>query len=900
MSKLLELAQKHLGWPSRKDIISPKGTGPRIIAELAKRKIEAAIRRANINVYVGVLTGNHLSNKTEDPLAIVCDFSTSVDNEILHETHRLVWSFSRSPMLITVEPSLLRVWTCWKRPEELDRHFDKLCVEKIGRNLFTDKSLSEQAARALQWVELTSGSFFRNPQYSKYFHQDQRADQLMLKELKVLRQKLLLAKLPEDICHDLIARVIFIEFLFQRKDKEGYAALNEQILANLQNKGILKKRHRDLEGILRDYKDTYSFFKELNSRFNGDLFPGKGETLEEREREWSQEMETVRAEPHLNLLANFVSGKMEIATGQRCLWRRYAFDAIPLEFISSIYEEFISGKKKDSEKNKTKNIGVHYTPSHIVDFMLDEVLPWDGSEWDLKICDPACGSGIFLVKAFQRLIYRWRKKNPNKKLSAGDLRGLLKNNLFGVDIDPHAVRVASFSLYLAMCDELEPRYCWQNVKFPPLREERLVTSDFFAEDKDGFRTGEDVETYNLIVGNAPWGYGSETDDGKKWASSQGWEIPNRNLGPLFLCKAGKLTKRNGVITMLQPAGAMLFNRLPPAITFRKKLFSTFKIERIANLSALRFGLFKQAVSPACIFVMRPVRPSNEPIIYICPKPRHATEDDYSIVVEPFDVNCVYPEDAVGDRLVWTVLAWGGRRDLQLIRNLQAKSFPKLGDLEKRGIVRIGNGFKRGIPRSSKHPESWELPILEEHDIWDRLGIVAKASEFPVNENLMFERLRELDANYALPLLLIKQSWTAGARRFKTVLVEPGDRPTEKKLLFSESFNGIRCTKKNGYDINSISLIINSIFAVYYFMLTGARMGSYRPTVLLLDIRDFPLPPQINVPPQELARMSERDIDKCVMHAYGLRESERILVDDLFRYTLSDFKEGSNSWASSNP
>jgi len=894
MSKLLELAHKRLGWPPEKDIINPKGTGPSVIAELAKRKIETAIRRERIDVNVGVLAANPLSNRTEDPLAIVCDFAAKINDEILRETYRLAWSFSRSPMLITVEPSLLKVWTCWKRPEELDKHFDKLCVEKVERNLFTDVSLSAQAAKTLQWVELASGNFFRNPQYSKYFHRDQRADQLMLGDLKVLRQKLLAAELPEDICHDLIARVIFIEFLFQRKDSQGYAALNEKILAGMHEKGVLKKQHKDLADILTDHGDTYRFFRELNGRFNGDLFPSKGDTPQEREKEWKQEMQSVHEKTHLRLLADFTSGKMEIATGQQCLWRRYAFDAIPLEFISSIYEEFVSGKKKAKEKRKAKTVGVHYTPSHVVDFMLDEALPWDGNEWDLKICDPACGSGIFLVKAFQRLIYRWRKGHPTKKPSTEDLRKLLKNNLFGVDIDPHAVRVASFSLYLAMCDELEPRYYWQNVKFPPLREERLVTSDFFAEDKEGFKTEKDANTYDLVVGNAPWGYGSETDDGKRWASLRVWKIPNRNLGPLFLCKAGRLTKPSGIIIMLQPAGAMLFNRQSTAKMFREKFFSTFKIETIINLAPLRFGLFNLAISPACIFKMRPIHPSDEPIAYICPKPRHTKEDDYGILVEPIDVSYVYPEEAVKDRLVWTVLAWGGRRDLQLIRKLQEVSFPKLGELEKRGIIRIGNGFKRGILRASEHPETYKLPILDSHELWNKLNIVSKASEFPVNENLMFERLRELEENYTLPLLLLKQSWTAEAKRFKAVLVEPTSGTTENKLLFSESFNGIQGTKMDGYDITNIAFIINSILSVYYFMLTGARMGSYRPTVLLLDIRDFPLPARMKTSPKKLARMNECDIDEEVRDAYGLNNSEWVLVEDLFKYTLRDFKEGMNS------
>ncbi len=55
---------------------------------------------------------------------------------------------------------------------------------------------------------------------------------------------------------------------------------------------------------------------------------------------------------------------------------------LELEFISSIYEEFV---KND------EGVGVHYTRSHIVDLMLDRVLPWTSDQWDLRILDPACG-----------------------------------------------------------------------------------------------------------------------------------------------------------------------------------------------------------------------------------------------------------------------------------------------------------------------------------------------------------------------------------------------------------------------------------------------------------------------------------------------------------------------------
>jgi len=861
----------------------PKGAGPAVIADLAKRKIETAISRRNVGVDVGVLTANPCSNKTEDPLAIVCDFTNPIAEDVLRETHRLAWSFSRSPMLITVEPSLIRVWTCWKRPPQSEDDFEKSCFEKIDKNLLEQWSLSAQAARALQWVELASGSFFRNSKYSSYFHRDQRADQLMLEDLRELRRRLLDAGLLEDICHDLIARVIFIEFLFQRKDSQGNAALNESVLMKLREKRILSKVHKDLPSILETHRETYRFFRELNNRFNGDLFPGKGETEDEREKEWKAEMEEVK-DKHLELLAEFVRGQMDIGTGQRCLWPKYAFDVIPLEFISSIYEEF--AKKKGS--------GVHYTPGYIVDLMLDEVLPWSSAEWDLKILDPACGSGIFLVKAYQRLINRWKKAHGRPKVKVSDLRDLLLNNLFGVDTNHDAVRVASFSLYLAMCDEIDPKHVWQkNVRFPRLRDKRLVKSDFFAEDKEGIRTSVDSGVYDLVIGNAPWGHDTESEKAKRWAILWNWSIPNRNFGPLFLCKSASLTKTTGQIAMLQPAGAMLFNRHTTGEKFRSKFFSKFTTEKIINLAALRFGLFKAAVSPACIVVMRLTSPSKYPTEYICPKPMHTKEDDYCVVVEPSDRDFVYPEEAAGDRLVRTVLAWGGRRDLALIRKLRRPPFTTIARLEEQGLIRVGNGFKRKSPRPKEYPESLDLPVLESHKVWKGLPIVADSSLFPTNTNPSFERFRDLQENYSLPLLIIKESWTVEAKRFKGVLLKTCNGRASK-LLFSQSFSGIRSLGTKGYDITTIALAINSILAVYYFLLTGARMGNYRPTLLLDDIRDFPLPQSASVTTEELAAMTEVIIDEKVKEVYGLKDAEWVLVEDLFNYTLRDFKEGKNS------
>jgi len=878
MHGLLKLTHQRLGWPTRQDIMTPKGAGPGYIARLSKRKLETSIKRHNVNVNVGVLAANPRSNKTEDPLAIVCDFASKIPDKVLRETHRLAWSFSRSPMLITVEPNIVRVWTCWKRPVEPDEDIQKLCVETLQADLSRRFSLSEQAAKALQWVELASGNFFRNPRYSSYFHRDQRADQLMLVDLRELRQKLLDAELPEDICHDLIARIIFIEFLFQRKDSQGNAALSDNVLASLYEKRVLSKLHKDLTSILENHRETYQFFGELNNRFNGDLFPGKGETPKEREEDWRDEKRQVRADPHLKLLAKFVSGKMEMKTGQLCLWRRYAFDAIPLEFISSIYEEFA---KEDGS-------GVHYTPGHIVDFMLDSVLPWDSTDWDIKILDPACGSGIFLVKAYQRLVHRWRQAHgPERKPGAQLLRGLLENNLFGTDINEHAVRVASFSLYLAMCDELEPRYVWRSVKFPRLREKRLVGSDFFAEDKDGFRTSQDSGIYDLVMGNAPWGYATETEAGKRWARIWGWSIPNRNLGPLFLCKSADLTKPGGIVMMLQPAGAVLFNRDFTAERFRQRLFREYKVDEVVNLSILRFGLFRNAISPACVVRMRPDPPDGVPITYVCPKPSRTKEDDLRFVIEPSDENQVFADEAIKMPEIWSTLIWGSRRDVELIKRLG--EMVTLGKIVEKKDIR--KGIVRGGREIEEKPELVGRKIIEDRDFPKGTFLRLKSANLRDNPNPCIKKGEGKNLRpFIPPQLILKKSWKTETRRFHGVIVDQSiDEPG---VICSQSYVTVHIPEAKRKWLEGACLMFNSILSVYYMYLTSGRCAAYIPEALKKEILCLPV---VGVDRATMEAVEDfEEVDHLIRKIFCIREAEWVLVDDFFNYTLQDFKGDINS------
>jgi len=878
--KILELAHELLHWPTPQEILEPSGAGPSVYAQTAREKLGRTINQLadGHGVQIGVLAANPQGDSTETPIALVCDFPGELSEETLKTTYRLAWSFSRTPSLITTEPNRLRIWTCYEQPpreDDIIRHVINVSRQELKS--FNQPSLLDQATDTLRlhWADLVSGQFFQK--HSQRFHRSQAADQMLLKNLKGVRTKLQQNQLDDDTIHDLLARIIFIQFLFDRQDSEGNPALNTNLLDYLYRIGQLSSRYSHLAGILRNHRDTYQFFRWLNSKFNGDLFPGKGATEAERETEWQIEEEKVR-QTDLDILADFVSGRVEIQTGQLSLWTDYHFDVIPLDFISSIYEEFVS---------KESGTGIHYIPEHIVDFVLDGVLPWDSQEWDIKILDPACGSGIFLVKAFQRLIYRWEKAH-GRKIQSSNLKNLLENNLFGVDVDTQAVRVASFSLYLTMLDKVKPEYFWENeFRFPRLRERQLVAADFFEENKEGFRSVEDAGKYDLVIGNAPWGKNTITPAAKSWAGNI-WTISYGNIGPLFLPKAARLTKFGGQIAMIQPALALIFNQVSTAQKFRARLFSEFKIEEIVNLSALRFGLFKDAISPACIITMSVAPPDGEPLTYICPKPLMTNADDYYIAIEPHDINTIYPQEAIANPLVWTALMWGGRRDLLLMKRLiNELNLRKLGQ-NKTAIIR--QGIVRGDKKNEK-PAIKNRRILESSDFLNNNLLFLNADNLPINDDSRINSRNSFHASaFKIPQIIFKSTWQTNNSRFRSVIIE--DDNQNQGIICSESYVSIHISHKYVSILNAACLAYNSKVTVYYLLLSSGRFASYIPEVNVPELLDVPIP-ELSVGELQSIKTID-DIDERIRQAFEFKDSEWVLIDDLFNYTLPDFKGDSTS------
>ncbi|HEY0114753.1 MAG TPA: N-6 DNA methylase [Allosphingosinicella sp.] len=877
-----------LAWPSADAITRPNGAGGEVYAQLVQNKIGRSLRlrHETRDAQVGVLLADSASATSEPPLAIIAAFSASVDADTLRELHRLAWNFSHAPTLITVEPTQLRVWTCCEAPDP-DRSIETYVVEDVSAAVLRAAERGEAEARAveaLHWVNLVSGRFFGDR--AERFDRNGRADQMLLRNLRHIRDVLFNEGLTDDdICHDLLARVIFVQFLFDRKDQDGNPALTVARLHRLHKDGVLLSLHDTLGSILADYEDSYRLFDWLNSKFNGDLFPGKGSGPDERAVGWARERAVVTPR-HLAILADFISGSLDMVSSQLSLWPQYAFDVIPLEFISSIYETFVT--------ERASNEGIFYTPPHLVDFVLDQVLPWHGSEWDLKIIDPACGSGIFLVKAFQRLVHRWKRANPDELIRAETLRRLLERNIFGVDKDPHAVRVACFSLYLAMCDEIEPRHYWTQVVFPSMRDRRLICADFFEEGRKGFETKRDAASYDLVIGNAPWGDGVITEAARKWADDKAhrWPVPNNDIGGLFLAKGAQLIRESGRLALIQSANSLLFNISPRARAFRQQLFATHHVETIYNLSALRFRIFKRkthttrtSAAPVCIIILRCSLPSaDNQFQYISPKHVRPLVDEFTVVIEPSDVRSLHAVDAAGDGEVWSKLMWGHTRDLQLVRRLQ--SYPSLASLTASHGIKSQQGITFGDGTKA-------APHLEGRRVFDATMfepgtlLTINPDSLPIVRDMRIHSRAStgLDA-FEAPQLLVKHSWNRPTGRFHA------------RLNRSSEGTGIICNQSylsvhgQGDALDAACLSFNSKLAVYYNFLTSGRFAAYRPKLSRDEILNLPVP----VPrPGLLDGIFSHDVlDERVFDVFGFSDAERVLVEDAIMFTLGDFLGGDDA------
>jgi len=308
-------------------------------------------------------------------------------------------------------------------------------------------------------------------------------------------------------------------------------------------------------------------------------------------------------------------------------FKNYDFSAIDADVLGNIYEQYLSHILKKTEKRAKveskeahrKEQGIYYTPTYIVDYIVRNTLgeiiknkkPNDVDK--IKVLDMACGSGSFLLKSFDILDEYYSKQNK-KHYEQYKLDGksdaiqitrkttILRNNLYGVDLDTKAVEIAQLNLLLKAAETKH--------RLPDLRENIKCGNSLID---DATTAGELALDWNkefpeimkeggfdVIIGNPPYvfsrNYISESE--KEYYSNkyQVFEYQS-DLYILFIEQAILKARSGGKIGLIIP-NAWLGNLRTKKI--RQYLLENTTIQTVVYCPKETFGISVETV----IIIMR--------------------------------------------------------------------------------------------------------------------------------------------------------------------------------------------------------------------------------------------------------------------------------------------------------
>lgn len=789
------------------------------------------------------------------------------DTEKIAELHKIAWNLGEAPLLFVVLPDQLLVYNNFQHPRYIDGKLDHGIglIEKI--KIVKGLEIERQKLIKYHRSNLETGEYWLDKSNkSNRFDIKNRVDSTLINNLTIMRTKLFEKIKNAKVVHNLLGRAILIKYLEDRKDNEG----NRVFCESFYNQ-FLAEANSFLD-ILDNKEATYNLFLFLQEKFNGDLFPVT-----------SEEFNLIEPED-LNYLKHFLSGEIDIENGQLSLFPLYTFDAIPIQLISSIYEMFFH-----MEVSKGENKGTYYTPYHLVELLMDEILPWEGQYEQIKIFDPACGSGIFLVEAYRRLIGRWIF-GIQKPIEINELINILKGCIFGVDRNEEAVRIASFSLYLTLCDYLDSATIWDELRFPAMRGSNLFVSDFF-DNKAGFNQHK----FDIIVGNPPWE--SELSSlAALYVKETGMPVGDKQIAQAFSWKVAELSHEKTNICLLMPSKGFLFNISSRNLEFRKKFFTEFSVSTIINFSVFRKVLFEHASGPATAVFYRICKPNfNEPIIYCSPKPTHSIEDRRRFTIEPNNISRI-PRDRCLEKHIWKVGMWGGPRDLELLNKISR--YPSFEEYAKKTKLKYGEGFIVGN-KKYKFDGFLGKPEVDTRRV-PRYSM--NINECTLCKKSWFYRYSKKNMEiYKAPHLLVKQAPRQRKGFYATYL--------DFDAVFTQSFVGIHGDEKI---LKYLSLLINSKLFTYFSLMTSSRWLIERDEIEVNVLENFPIP-DINLDmnfnnkidslfeyASKTPENGQNRIEQFVAELYELTVNEVNMIDDAINLTYDEFLKGIASPAKFKP
>lgn len=873
-----------------------------------------------------------------NPVVVFARASDS-SGETARQRFQDIWNMARPALLFLASPGELAVYDLAQGPAP---NSDDWHRSLTNRRLALATKTVEVATKLCEYRRecIETGRSF-GPEFSNY---NERADRALISDLRAVRDALLMAGLAPAHAHAIIGRSIFIRYLEDRKvlTKEYFSRVaNRKSSWRKILKAPLGKTFADPDmanrlylRVLKDKEFTYALFEQLAKDFNGDMFPK--DDLEKKAVE----------EQHLRCLQNLLCGEVQ----PHLFFFAYKFDVIPIELISSIYEEFYN-----TEKQAPKDKGTRYTPPVLVEFLLSRILQPARLKQKPRVLDHACGSGIFLVEAFRRIVRFRMKAQGGGRLDMRQLRKILREQIAGIDINEEAVRVAAFSLYLAMLDYLEPpdilRHIERGDRLPNLKYDRsagaspqrldilLAANSFDTQSKVSKSHRRAIHRFcepwaNVIVGNPPWGAPAQDDrEGREalrvaisWCQAQDLVIGGKEWSQAFIHKTLDILQDNGEAGLLVSTG-VFYKAQPNNHRFREQWLGSCSLDCVVNLAHVRDVFFtgksrsSGSLAPFAAVVFAKGKPRAQNLFeYWSAKKSAFVRGIQAIVLSRADLKVLSQDELRRDDSLWKIYWWGNHRDAALISALRANTRASGLTIDGQQLISDqdrGRGFLLG---KGQFKSNWlsEYKVMPASQM-KRYGPLDFDSFKPAPSRVERRGQRQV---YSGCRILVSRGIASKCDPKGQIVA----RMEEQPFSFRHSVFGIKLQTSQEWIYKVLLGIFWSSLARYYFFLTTSKWGTWHDSLDLEELLDIPVAEACLQSPAKERIASivsklreldptapnlfkkgaasarndiqklERDLDEAVFDAYKLAPAERGLVHDMCDVGLELFYNGASSKA----
>lgn len=761
------------------------------------------------------------------PVVYVCEADSEAE---AREIHRRVWNQNAVPFLLVVSPTTIRLYPGFNYRR--DNSTDPL---QGALSVFEDFNQAVESLSALGADSINSGSVWK--EMGGAVTPDKRVDWQLLANLRDLNDWLRDEGRVEDhkLAHAMIGKFVYIHYLRQRK-----------ILSD----NRLREWNIDPEHIFSHSAHLNSFIEligHLDQWLNGAVFPLTSAKI----REFGA--------ANLRKVASVFMGQ-QAQSGQLPLFDIYDFSFIPIETLSVIYEQFLHATLNQDGESEGEARGAYYTPVPLVNFMLDKLDARSPLEQGMRVLDPSCGSGAFLVQCYRKLIER-RRRELGRRLRPAELGRLLTAHIFGVDIDEDACQIAELSLALTLLEYINPPDLTETrFALPSLRGRNIFHANAFDDHSPWYEERES-RPFHWVVGNPPWKdlkpAKLDPADEAAWT----WMQKERKVHPVggnqlaeaFAWRSSEVLAPNGIAALLLPA-MTLFKYESSA--FRRRFLGQLNLWSLANFANLADVLFGgRATLPAAAFFfsLRTGTGDSEsgdstieiysPLVANQPASRAAKnrskKETWNLVVNASDLREVdYRHVANGDALSWKIAMWGTVIDRKTIVGA-SKRFRSVADFEKSKDLFISEGLQL---RSAKQSLAEDTERHEElaGELTINLGVLK-------NRKFLFRFPHEAIGRVPAETTFVRKGRFERPMRVSNPphLIIGASRNfavySEDVVVVPARQIGIASPKGNRALLKAIALYLNSDFVAYHQFLTTTEAGVQKSRNTLKALRSLPLP-----------------------------------------------------------